>query len=38
MAAAFMKLFATRLGDRVFHFARFEFPYMSSKRVTGKPT
>jgi predicted alpha/beta-hydrolase family hydrolase len=36
MDSVFMEFFATRLGDRGFRVARFEFPYMSSKRVTGK--
>jgi predicted alpha/beta-hydrolase family hydrolase len=35
MDAPFMEFFATRLGNRGFRVARFEFPYMASQRVTG---
>jgi predicted alpha/beta-hydrolase family hydrolase len=32
----FMEFFAKELGKRGFRVARFEFPYMASKRATGK--
>lgn len=35
MDAPFMEFFATRLGKRGIRVARFEFPYMASKRITG---
>jgi predicted alpha/beta-hydrolase family hydrolase len=36
MDSPFMDFFATGLADRGFRVARFEFPYMASKRATGK--
>jgi uncharacterized protein len=35
MDSPFMEFFATKLGERGFRVARFEFPYMASKRATG---
>src|ERR1700727_2302645 len=35
MDSPFMEFFATKLGELGFRVARFEFPYMASKRVTG---
>jgi predicted alpha/beta-hydrolase family hydrolase len=35
MDSPFMEFFATKLGERGFRVARFEFPYMASKRTTG---
>jgi predicted alpha/beta-hydrolase family hydrolase len=36
MDSPFMDFFATKLGERGYRVARFEFPYMASKRATGK--
>jgi predicted alpha/beta-hydrolase family hydrolase len=36
MDSPFMESFATGLAKRVFRLVRFEYPYMASKRVTGK--
>jgi len=36
MDTAFMNFFAMGLSDRGFRVVRFEFPYMTAKRVTGK--
>ena len=36
MDSPFMEFFAKGLGTRGFRVVRFEFPYMASKRVTGK--
>jgi predicted alpha/beta-hydrolase family hydrolase len=36
MDSPFMEFFATKLGERGFRVARFEFPYMASKRATGQ--
>jgi hypothetical protein len=36
MDSAFMNYFAKGLGTRSFRVVRFEYPYMASKRVTGK--
>lgn len=36
MDTPFMNYFATGLADRGFRVARFEFPYMSAKRLTAK--
>jgi uncharacterized protein len=36
MDSPFMEFFAEGLGKRGFRVARFEYPYMSAKRVTGK--
>jgi predicted alpha/beta-hydrolase family hydrolase len=36
MDTPFMKWFAEELGDRGCRVARFEFPYMAARRVTGK--
>jgi predicted alpha/beta-hydrolase family hydrolase len=36
MDSPFMDFFAKELGHRGFRVARFEFPYMASKRTTGK--
>jgi predicted alpha/beta-hydrolase family hydrolase len=36
MDSRFMDFFAKGLGNRGFRVARFEFPYMASKRATGK--
>jgi predicted alpha/beta-hydrolase family hydrolase len=35
MDSPFMEFFATKLGEHGFRVARFEFPYMASKRATG---
>ena len=35
MDSPFMEFFATSLGERGFRVARFEFPYMASRRTTG---
>ena len=36
MDSPFMQTFAERLGDNGFRVARFEFPYMAERRITGK--
>jgi predicted alpha/beta-hydrolase family hydrolase len=36
MDSPFMEFFAKGLGKRGFQVVRFEYPYMASKRVTGK--
>jgi predicted alpha/beta-hydrolase family hydrolase len=36
MDSPFMEFFAAKLGERGYRAARFEFPYMASKRATGK--
>jgi predicted alpha/beta-hydrolase family hydrolase len=36
MDSPFMEFFATGLAKRGFRVVRFEYPYMASKRVTGK--
>lgn len=36
MDSPFMEFFARGLADRGFRVARFEFPYMSAQRLTGK--
>ena len=36
MATPFMNFFAAGLGDQGVRVVRFEFPYMTAKRVTGK--
>jgi predicted alpha/beta-hydrolase family hydrolase len=36
MDTPFMDFFVKRLADRAFRVARFEFPYMAAKRLTGK--
>jgi predicted alpha/beta-hydrolase family hydrolase len=36
MDTPFMNFFATGLADRGIRVVRFEFPYMASKRITGK--
>jgi predicted alpha/beta-hydrolase family hydrolase len=36
MDSPFMDYFSTGLGKRAFRVVRFEYPYMASKRVTGK--
>jgi predicted alpha/beta-hydrolase family hydrolase len=36
MDSPFMDVFAERLGDNGFRIARFEFPYMTERRITGK--
>jgi predicted alpha/beta-hydrolase family hydrolase len=36
MDTPFMEFFAKALADRKFRVARFEFPYMAAKRLTGK--
>jgi hypothetical protein len=36
MDSPFMEFFAKGLGKQGFRVVRFEYPYMASKRVTGK--
>jgi predicted alpha/beta-hydrolase family hydrolase len=36
MDSPFLEFFATGLGKRGFRVVRYEYPYMASKRVTGK--
>lgn len=36
MDSPFMNWFAQRLADRGFRIARFEFPYMAKRRISGK--
>lgn len=36
MDTPFMDYFAKRLADQDFRVVRFEFPYMATKRLTGK--
>lgn len=36
MDSPFLTFFATKLGDRDYRVARFEFPYIASQRLTGK--